>query len=186
MTRALHGDERKMVAVATRASRQGTSARSLQEKISCPIRKSAQLGRLLQSPSRATDMLCAAGDPDRVEAPTPATENAPSSTCESASPCWILSASAGATTVYLRALAALPLPRAPRRPLCVRGKLVRAYGRPTGRLPSSFAILPLPMNTAGEVQHNAPSQMKVDYLCLCSSASGNPAFIRCSVFSPKR
>ena len=38
------------------------------------------------------------------------------------------------------------------------------------------------MDTLGEVQHNAPCQMKLDYLWLCSRASGNPGFIWISVF----
>ena len=40
----------------------------------------------------------------------------------------------------------------------------------------------MPMKTDGEVQSNAPCQMKVDYLWLCSRASGNPGFIWFSVF----
>ena len=93
-----------MRGIASGAPRQESPARSLQEKLSCPIRKSAQSCSLLQSPSRATDMICAAGDQDHVKAQTPATENAPSSTCESASPCGLLCTSAGAVTVDLRAL----------------------------------------------------------------------------------
>ena len=93
-----------MVGIASCASWQENSARSLQEKLSCLIRKSARLGSFLQSPSRATHMLCAAGDTGHVKAPTLATEDAPSSTCESASPCRLLWTSAGATTVDLRAL----------------------------------------------------------------------------------
>ena len=49
-------------------------------------------------------------------------------------------------------------------------------------LHSYFAILALPMDTLGEVQNNAPRQMKLDYLWLCSRASGNPGFIWFSVF----
>ena len=104
LPRALPTVETKMVGIASGASLQENSARSLQEKLSCLIRKSARLGSFLHSPSRATHMLCAAGDPRHVKAPTPATEDAPSSTCESASPCRLLWTSAGATTVDLRAL----------------------------------------------------------------------------------
>ena len=104
LPRALHTVETKMVGIASGASWQENSARSLQEKLSCLIRKSARLGSFLQSPSRAAHMLCAARDPRHVKAPTLATEDAPSSTCESASPCRLLWTSAGATTVDLRAI----------------------------------------------------------------------------------
>ena len=94
-----------MVGIASCASWQENPARSLQEEIYCLTRKSARIGSFfLQSQSRATHMLCAAGGPGHVKAPTPATEDAPSSTCESASPCRLLWTSAGATTVDLRAL----------------------------------------------------------------------------------
>ena len=96
---ALHRDGRVTVRIATGASCQGASARSLQQKLSCPILESAQLGSLFQSPSRATDMLCAAGGSDHLKATTPASDNAHSSTCESPSPCRLSWPSAEATTL---------------------------------------------------------------------------------------
>ena len=63
-----------MVGIASGASLQENSARSLQEKLSCLIRKSARLGCFLHSPSRATHMLCAAGDPRHLPRALPTVE----------------------------------------------------------------------------------------------------------------